>query len=297
MAKGDTEFVGYGYRIVLGKEDGQEESQARTLENYRATNGNRKRPEPSVGSLVNGGWGLLLKQSLQGAGAPDAMNDVLTELAYNLGPDGEGGTLWLVPVSRSFQGGTRNIPVYREVHVYQDAANRALIDAQNAARDNQTLAQAKEQELAALQAQQNAGDIDLKIAIEKGRQGKGAKPVEITVSADGTSVFVASSPSESSAPDGPHPGKSILDGGEWERVSNNRKPSDFGLPVPILSYWPDGSVRVGKLEYESLMKVAKSTMNQGGLFGGLFPSGSEYPPAQVKMARDALDYLGIPPSP
>jgi hypothetical protein len=293
---GPGPFVGHGYRILLGQQYAEDTAQAMTNTNYQATNGGRKRAEPTVGSLVANGWGQLLQETLVQAGTPGAMSDVLGNLAYNLGANGQGGTTWLVPVGTYYTpGGYR--PQYRRVDVWVDTASLEAAEAQAQAYSAQQAAQA------ALQAAQSAAQTAAtqnEAAIALGKAGQGLHPFELTVSEDGMAVQTATTPQESRGGTA-HPGKSIIDDGMWEVLYGTRTPASLGLPRALLATDDGGkTIHAAVEEYNSLRTAAM----QGGsgffqgleqdIFGRSFGGAGQYTPGQVRMAQQALQSLGLP---
>lgn len=248
-------FTDHGARIVLGEEMAEDKAQALTNTNYEATLGKgKKRPEPTVGALINGGWGLTLRETLQlAAGNSDVMNDVLTVPAYNLGANGEGGTTWLVPVSRYYDAGAaRYRPTYRRVQVYVDTASQSELNARLANDKLRDDLAAKQRLLDLANASAAQGDIDLKIAIANGKAGKGLHAMELSFVNNSLLTAVGDYDSAQN-----HGGTSAIPAGRWEELAGTKLPADFNLPKPILDA-SDGidHVKIGTDMYRQVVAAA-----------------------------------------
>lgn len=291
-------FTGHGYRIYLDQEERTEaNAQALTLENYKKTNGGQKRAEPTVGQLVSNGWGLLLQETLQKAGAQNALDDVLQVNAYNLGPNGEGGNYWLVPVSRYYDPGKASrIPRYRGVNVFTDMASQAELQARQDRDRLLSEQRAKQAQLDVLQEVGASGDIDRQLAIARGKAGQGIASMELTIIGGG-SVFTAQDDSESGEATGPHPGKSVIMAGAWEMLAGQNAPGKYGLPKALIAAnRPDGSdAHIASQEYQSCLAVARTQPAGGGLGNifGLPQPAARYSDEQIVAAQQALLSLNL----
>lgn len=102
--------------------------------------------------------------------------------------------------------------------------------------------------------------------------------VELTVYNNGTAIWCAKTPEDSSDSMGPHPGVSILDGGVWAQASGGKAPADYNMPLPFVTR-DQGSVttRVAQIEWQTISAAAQS--------------GSSW------KAAAALHYFGLGPDP
>ena len=275
--------VGNGFKIDIG-----EEYDTQTAEELKdaayAKNPQYRKEETAWGNLIGSGWGQVVHAFFVANGNDDS--HTVKNAVVRLGVADDGGKVYEVPNREHYDiGRAKNQPLYRRVVVRIDKASLAERD--QAALDEAAEADriAKEAELRRLEAAGANGDIEKRIAEARIKAGLGVKAKELTVYNGGRTIFTAMSPYES-ATAGVHKGQSIIDPGAWERIVGPGVTADMlGLPMPLLAFQPDGSVRPAKEEYDSVLAAARSQP------AGPFQPG--FSAAQISNARAALASLGI----
>ena len=276
--------IGNGFRIDIGDEYDTQTAEQRRDVAYRA-HPEYQREEQPWGNLIGTGWGAVVHAWLRSVGDDDS--HTVGNAVVRLGVADDGGKIYEIPNREHYDiGRVKNQPLYRQVVVRIDQASLAQRDQE--ALDEKARAEmiAKEAELRRLQDAASSGNLDAQIAEARIKAGLGVKAKELSVTNGGRTIFTASTPYESATASF-HSGRSIIDPGMWEKIVGAGVSADsLGLPMPLLAYQPDGSIRPAKEEYDSILAAARSVASGPFQFTG-------YSAAQIANAQAALRSIGI----
>lgn len=267
--------VGSGYRIEISPEYDTQSAEERRDAAFKRNPGLQRMTRP-WGDVLTQGWGQIVYQWLKSQG--DNVDGTTKYNVFALGDAPDNGKIFEVPNREHYDAGrVHNDALYVQVTVWPDLEDQARQAADQSQREQAAALTLKQQQLADAKNKADLAKIDREIALANAASGGGVMAIEVTVWNGGNDVWVAKSPSESAASDGPHPGVSIIDPGSWERLFGVSSPSAQGVPKAALAWQGGSTITAAAQEISSLQNVARGNGT----------------PGRVQMAQQALTYAGI----